>query len=272
MMDELDEMDGVDRGGELMSLGRTGIVAALAACFLCAACGGEADDAGTDVLSSFAYGQCGQPVSLASGYDTAALDRLQCVVAATPADGDWSVALVNFWAGCTYEEQAPWAGTAIVDADGTLALEAEWQFEYPNGCGSCLYAFDYLLEPFDFEPPLALELTISSCSGPDCASPALAASIEANEDAPAIECRYLMGTQGYGNIDMADDGSLYHADTEDGTCADGLVPRAVETELEPSLVLCLPACDVDEDCPLPEIEACDAGACVIQSPLALTAV
>jgi hypothetical protein len=52
-----------------------------------------------------------------------------------------------------------------------------------------------------------------------------------------------------------------------GACADGLVPRGVETDLESSLFLCLPACGVDADCPLPEIEACDAGACVIEDPL-----
>jgi hypothetical protein len=253
-----------------MSLCSVRFYAVLSACFLCAACLGEVDDVGTDVLVSFEYGQCSQSIPLESGYDMAALDGLQCVVAATPADGGWSVALVNFWAGCTYE--APWAGTAAVEGEGTLALAAVWQFEYPNGCGDCLYAFEYRLEQFDFVPPLELELMIASCSGADCFGPVIATDVATSADAPALACRYLMGAPGYGSLDNVNDGSLYHMDTEDGTCADGLVPRAVETELEPSLVLCLPSCVIDEECPLPEIEACDDGVCVIEAPLALTEV
>ena len=254
-----------------MSLRSLRISTVLLAGVLCAACASETGDPGTDVLVSFEYGQCSESIPLESGYDSAALDGLQCVVAATPAAGDWSVALVNFWAGCTYEEQAPWAGAAIVDADGTLALEAEWQFESPNGCGSCLYMFEYLLEPFGFETPLQLELTIASCSGASCGGSALATAITTSAEEPALSCRYLMGSPGYGGlVDFeGSNGERYRA-PDDGTGVDGLVPCAVETELEPSLVLCLPACGVDAECPLPEIESCDDGACVIEYPLALT--
>jgi hypothetical protein len=229
--------------------------------------GGTGDGGTGDVLLSFAFGYGDAADGLYSGYVASTFAGLECVIATTPADGDWSLALVNFPAGCVPPDllpSVPFAGTAETSAAGALAVTAVWQDEGALACGDIEYYFDYLIEPFAVEGALDLAVEIADCTSPECARPVLETAVDLFADAPAMACRYTGGASG------ADPGSAY-AGSADGGCDEDLVARTVDVPFGDTAELCLPACGgASTACPHPEVETCEDGVCVIEEPLALT--
>jgi len=156
------------------------------------------------------------------------------------------VQIVNFGAGCGAE----WKGRTTLSGD-RLTLLLDNQLCSVAACGNCLYDTASVLEL-----PALSDLTLELSLNPACNGERDVRSwqLPLTRAERGISCEFAR-PQGLGSI--RGDAFLWCAEEND-PCEDGLT--CVPSD-EP-ISRCLPACDVDADCPLFGGTRCDAGHCV----------
>jgi hypothetical protein len=210
--------------------------------------------------ADFHVGECKSEKSagkLASGIDTSDYAGLQCVAwkfgdAKTPA-----IDLINWPASCGFPDDTEglWQGVAEVADPNALQLRVEWNFEYPNACGGCLYDFSFKLENFEANGTLQLAIDTRSCTG-DCAWSKQKLTLPAKPS--GVVCRYadwrVPSSQEWPR------NALFAP--LDGQCDAGLAPLARGDGTQ----VCAVTCKTSSDCPLPGVLTCSDGLCRIAHP------
>ena len=200
------------------------------------------------------------------------LAGLQCMVWRTDtANRRLLVDLVNFHEGCGVE----WEGDVEVASDGiTLKLINPGCAQ--ASCGWCIYDWSFDVETAAAESDLPVTITVDDCPDKAGVNTTLHAEIPAASES-GRSCRYAnfyaledqaATLGGLGTAFMPCSGAEMNGggDASSWSCGEGLVCTDVTGREYPSPI-CLPSCEVDADCPLPELLTCDAaGACVIAAP------
>jgi hypothetical protein len=156
------------------------------------------------------------------------------------------VQIVNFGSGCGAE----WEGRATRTGD-RVTLLLDNRICAVAACGNCLYD-----TASEIELPAQSDVTLELSLDPYCSGERKVHSwqLPLTRAERGISCEFATA-QGLGSVSKQ--AFLWCAE-EDGSCDDGLtcVPG------DEPVPRCLPACNVDEDCPLPGGTRCDAGHCI----------
>lgn len=233
-------------------------------------------DSGADDLVAFQGSECKkESVSgfrspmLFSRQEEPGLQGLQCLSWQTAADGEMDFDLLNFVGACG----AQWEGRAKVADENRVELTVINPDCLIASCGSCIYDWSFTVTNIVPTTDLSVEIKKDTCPGeqePEFDNATL-------QNASLLQgtlCRYVpwgalewhvmsTGESGLLHMPCSDGGETETDELDLSTCGPDMVCESLSPN--PREKICLAQCDEDTDCPLPDLQTCQDGRCLLTS-------
>ena len=211
--------------------------------------------------------QAGRGATRAALSASADYDGLHCLTWQARGDGTLELEVLNHPGECLVE--VDWQPrVAVTEGAVDLLVSGEPECRIA-ACGTCAYDYAFELTDLDLSAPLAISFAQQICEQP-VDEPSFEIELPLDEAPQGIACRQLpAGTLAWfgacGGLHLPCFGArsrCFGEPREEPSCDDGLVCDGSD-----AAGLCLAPCEVDSDCPLPDIEVCDDGLCRVPNRL-----